>query len=205
MVGPHQHSKLLTVKSFQWVYVIIFIWIIGPFTFFSLVSHEIFDDYVRTYIAPGIQRRFGFRMERRRMYYRGTQPLNVFVIKNLEPEGALTKLGVQNCDVPLGFYHMSDVTFYWQLEKSKGTPVEIRFLNCDEYQKALMSGDLFLAGRAHKIVLWPRQESFNFWSEQRREPSSLVLEISLRLSPRRFRPKNLTYRRRRQCCASDRR
>ena len=162
MIGPPPNSKLLAI---QWVYVTIFVLIIGPFTVFVMFSQELFDGYIRTYIAPGIQRRFGFRMERRRMYYRGTQPFNVFVITRLEPEGVLTKLGVQNCDVPLGFYHMSDATFYRQLEKSRSTPVEIRFLNCEEYEQALMAGDLFLAHRVHKIVLRPRQERFNFWSE----------------------------------------
>ena len=153
MVHARPKSKLLTINAFHWVYLTIFVLIVVPFTVANLHCQELFQVYVRTSIAPSIERQFGFKMERRRMFYRNVQPLSVFVIKGLEPDGVLAKLGVRDCDVPVGFFHMSDVAFYRQLEKSGSNTVEIGFINCNEYERTLASGDLFIIDRVHKIVL----------------------------------------------------
>ena len=160
MIGPRSKRTLLTVTPFHWAYVTIVVLIIGPFTVVTMYCQDFFDGYVRTFVGPRFQRQFGFKMEVRRMYYRKKQPLSVFVIKDLKPDGEFAKLGVRNCDVPVGFFHMSDASLYRKLERSMREPVEVRFINCEEYEKEFMSGDLLLSNRVHRIVLWPKQEHF---------------------------------------------
>jgi hypothetical protein len=149
-------GNLVTVKPINWVYVTVVLLLIGPLSIAVVYSGELYNGYVRTYIAPRIQRQFGFKMERRRMHYR-TQALDVFVIKGLNPDGVLAKAGVRNGDVPVGDYHVSDVTFYRELEESRKRAVEIHLVNCAEYEGLLKSGDLDLFDRGH-IVTVPRGE-----------------------------------------------
>lgn len=160
MIGPRPKNNLLTLRPFHWAYVLIVVFVIGPFMFATTYSQELFDGYVRTFIGPGLQQKFGFKIEVRRMYYRNTQPLSVFVIKSLKHDGELAKLGVRNCDVPVGYFHMTDAAFYRKLERSAYQTVDIRFINCDEYQAALKSGDLNLEPHVRKIVLQTNQQRF---------------------------------------------
>jgi len=145
-------SNLITVKPIHWVYVTVVLLLIGPFSIAVVYSNELYNGYVRTYVAPRIQRQFGFRMERRRMYYH-TQGLDVFVIEGVNPGGVLAKAGVRNDDVPVGVYHMSDVEFYRKLDGSQEKAVEIQLVNCGEYEGLLKSGDLDLFDRGHKVTI----------------------------------------------------
>jgi hypothetical protein len=149
-------SNLVTVKPMHWVYVTIIILLIGPFSLAVVYSDELYNGYFRTYTAPAIQRQLGFKMGRRRMYYH-TQALDVFAVEGLEPGGILAKAGVQNCDVPVGIYHLSDVEFYRKLQQSAKKAVEIQLVNCAEYEELLRAGDLDLFTRGHKVVI-PRSE-----------------------------------------------
>ena len=149
-------SNLITARPIHWVYLTIFVLLIGPFSMAVVYHDELYNGYVRTYIAPGVQRQFGFRMERRRMYYH-TQAVDVFVIEGLEPDGVLAKAGVQRGDVPVGIYHMSDVAFYQRLQERPKKAVEIHLVNSAEYEGLLKSGDLDLFDRGHRVVI-PRGE-----------------------------------------------
>lgn len=152
-MNQKKSSRLITVKPIHWVYLTVFVLLIGPLLIAALYSDELYNGYVRTYIAPRIQRQFGFKMERRRMYYRGTQELDVFVIEGLEPNGVLAKAGVQNGDVPIGMFHMSDVAFYRRLQERTEKAVEIHLVNCAEYEESLKSGDLILSDLGNRVVI----------------------------------------------------
>ena len=183
MIGPRPNSRLLTLGAVQYVYVMIVILVIGPFTVATMYSQDFFDAYVRTFIGPQLQRKFGFRMEVRRMYYRKRQPLSVFVIKDLNPDGEFARLGVRNCDVPVGYFHMSDASLYRKLKRSESEKVEIRFINCDEYERELESGNLYLASRVRKIFPATNQERFQ--SSTFCRSSSGLLQESLCLKRKR--------------------
>jgi len=157
--SPSQ-SRLFTLGAFHYVSVMMVILIIGPFTVAAVYSQDFFDAYVRTVLGPRLRRKFGFRMEVRRMYYRKRYPLSVFVIKNLKPGGEFARLGVRNCDVPVGGFHMTDAALYRNLVRSEHTKVEIRFINCDVYERHLESGDPLLEPYDHKISLATNQERF---------------------------------------------
>ena len=160
MTGPQSKSRLLTLGPIHYVYVTIVVLVIGPFTVMTMYSQDFFDGYVRTFIGPRLQRKFGFKMEMRRMYYRKKQAVSVFVIKNLTPDGEFARLGVRNCDVPVSFTHMSDASLYRKLEKSESRKVEIRFVDCGTYERELESGDLFLAPHEHKIFPLTNEKRF---------------------------------------------
>jgi hypothetical protein len=157
---PPSRSRLFTLGAFQYVYVMMVILIIGPFTVAALYSQDFFDAYVRTVLAPRLRRKFGFTLEVRRMYYRKRHPLGVFVITNLKPNGEFARLGVRNCDVPVGGFHMTDAELYRALKRSEHTKVEIRFINCDEYAGELDSGDLILAPHERKLSPATNRERF---------------------------------------------
>ena len=154
MTGKKAGHDLVTLRRSQWVYLMIWTLLIGPFWLAVACHDEIYAAYVRTYVAPGVRRQFGFRVERQRMHYL-TQPLDVFVIADTSPQGALAKAGVLNNDVPVTYIHMSDVGFYLKLRQSRGGPVEIRLANRDEYREWLKSGDAFPL-KWRKVVI-PRQ------------------------------------------------
>jgi hypothetical protein len=132
--------------------------LIGPFTIAVLYSDQLYAAYVRTYVGREVQHRFGFRMERKTMYYRKVQRLDVFVITALEPDGVLAKAGVKNNDVPLISYHMSDVDFYLRLRRSQKEAIELRLINVDEYEDWLKTGDAYSLFRdRERKVLIPQQ------------------------------------------------
>ena len=156
-MNQKKSSRLITIKPIHWVYLTTFVLLIGPLLVASVYSDELYNAYVRTYIAPGVQRQFGFKMQRRKMYYRGTQELDVFVIEGLEPNGVLAKAGVQNGDVPIGMFHMSDVAFYRKLQERPAGTVEIHLVNCTEYEELLKSGNLILSDVGNRVVI-PKSE-----------------------------------------------
>ena len=152
-MNQKKSSRLITIKPIHWVYLTVFVLLIGPLLIATLYSDELYNAYVRTYIAPSVQHQFGFKMERRQMYYRGTQELDVFVIEGLEPNGLLAKAGVQNCDVPIGVFHMSDVAFYRRLQERPKERVEIHLVNCAKYEELLKSGNLILSDVGNRVVI----------------------------------------------------
>jgi hypothetical protein len=153
MARSHTTSNLLTIQPFQWAFLTIFVLLIGPLIVASLFSDTLFRAYARDCMAPRLQSEFGFRMEKRRMYY-GRQPLNVFVIQGIKRDGILARIGIRNGDIPIGMFHMSDVNFYWTLERSRTTPVEIRLIRCNDYKEMLRSGDLLMSHHWRKAFLF---------------------------------------------------
>jgi hypothetical protein len=146
-------ARFLTLTLSPWVYVTIIVLLIGPFSVAVVYSDQIVDAYVRAYVGPEVQDQFGFRMERKRMYYRQVQSLDVFVITAIEPDGVLARAGVKNGDVPLSSIHMSDVDFYRRLRRSKKEAIKQIVIGCDEYEDWLKTGKSSLYDRARKVVI----------------------------------------------------
>ena len=152
-MNQKKNIRLITVRPIHWVYLSIFVLVISPLLIATLYADGLYNGYVRTYIGPRIQRQFGFKMERRRMYYRGRQRLDVFVIESLEPNGLLAKAGVQNGDVPIEMFHLSDVAFYRRLQESPAKAVEIHLVNCAKYEESLKSDNLFMSDLGNRVVI----------------------------------------------------
>lgn len=157
MKGKKPGANFITLQRGQWAYLTITVLLIGPFWVAVACSEEIYAAYVRTYVAPEVQRRFGFKVGRERMYYGARrQPLDVFFINATEPDGVLARAGALSGDVPVGAYHWSDVGLYVRLRESRRRPVELHLVNRDQYREWLKTGDDLLFERQRKIVI-PRQ------------------------------------------------
>lgn len=140
------------MKHSQWLYVTVCVLLIGPFSLAVVYSEDIYSAYVRTYVAPRLRRQYGFRLERRPMYFHA-QPLNVYFIASIDPAGVFAKAGVREGDVPVADYHISDVALYKRLLDERGDAAVLQLINGDEYESMLKEGDLDLYCRGHKVSI----------------------------------------------------
>ena len=153
----HKPAHLFIAPTgIHWLCIAIIALLLVPLTIFSLEPDRIYNAYFRTFATPAVEREFGFRMERTRMYFH-TQALEVFVIKSLEPEGVLAKAGVRVGDVPLGTYMpKNDVAFCRDLLRSHAQITQIHLVNGDEYEARLGRGESSITNVGYNAII-PKQ------------------------------------------------
>ena len=134
MQRPAALRPISSTRS-QWVYLFVTLLIVLPLILAFVFSNQIYAVYLREFVAPRLEREFGFKAGRTQVQFRGRTD-QVFAVLRVTPGGILHRAGVEPGDIPVGYQHGFETGFLQDLVWAKeGHAVEIELARPPDLEK----------------------------------------------------------------------
>jgi hypothetical protein len=128
MAGPARWNAI-TRGHRQWLYLALVTIVVIPIVLIVTFLPHIQTAYVRQFVLPKWEKRFGFLHGRTTLQMNGGTH-EVFAIATVVPGGAFARAGVLPGDVPVGYQHGFEGGFYSNLRRLESEPsVTFQFIN----------------------------------------------------------------------------
>ena len=128
--------ELFSFKHKQWLLIAVTTLVVTPLMMTGIFYGQFRTAVLRKFFVPGIEAKFGYKTEPRRLYY-GEQPLDIYVVSSIEPNGRMAAAGLRIGDVPLGIFHMSDVGLAEELATADASPIRLKVVDIEFYEEWL--------------------------------------------------------------------
>ena len=128
--------ELFSFKHKQWLLIAVTILVLAPLMMTGIFYGQFRTAVLRKFFVPGIEARYGYKTESRRLYY-GEQPLDVYVVSSIEPNGRMAAAGLRIGDVPLAIFHMSDVALADELSLTDASQIKLTVIEIESYEEWL--------------------------------------------------------------------
>jgi hypothetical protein len=128
MAGPPRLNAI-TLGQRQWLHVAVVTFIVLPIVLIVTFLPQMQTAYVRHFVLPQWEKRFGF-LHGRTTLQMGGGTQEVFAIVSVVPDGTFGRTGVLPGDVPVGYQHGFESGFYRDLARlESGHTVTLQFIN----------------------------------------------------------------------------
>lgn len=148
--------ELFSFKHKQLLLIAVTTLVLAPLMMTGVFYEQFRTAVLRKFLVPGIEAKYGYKTESRRLYY-GEQPLDVYVVSFVEPNGRMAAAGLRIGDVPMGLFHMSDVALADKLSATDAFQVPQTVIEIGSYEELLRNNlggpmwekrrDLIVSGR----------------------------------------------------------
>jgi hypothetical protein len=115
MVGPAR-SNAITLGHRQWLYLAVVTIVVLPMVLVVTFLPQIQTAYVRQFVLPEWEKRFGFFHGRTTLQMNGGMQ-EVFAIVSVVPGGKFASAGLLPGDVPVGYQHGFESGFFSDLRR----------------------------------------------------------------------------------------
>lgn len=132
--------ELFSFKHRQWLLIAVVIFVVAPLVMISLFYGHFRTAVLRKFLVAGVEARSGYKTEPRRLYYR-EQPLDVYVVSSIEPNGRMDAAGLRIGDVPMEVFHMTDVSLAEKLSAPDASTIRLEVIDIESYAE-WVSNDL---------------------------------------------------------------
>lgn len=128
--------ELFGFRHQQWLLVAVTTLVVVPLMMIGVFYGQFRTTVLRKFFVPGVEARYGYKMEPRRLYY-GKQPLDVYVISSIQPNGRMAAAGGQVGDVPVGLFHINDVALAEKLSAPDASQILLNVIEIGFYEEFL--------------------------------------------------------------------
>jgi S1-C subfamily serine protease len=119
----------ITLGYRQWTLVAIIALLVLPIVLILTFLPQIHTAYVRQFVLPGWEARFGFSHGTTKLQF-GKAEYEVFAIAEVSPAGVFERAGIVPGDVPVGYQHGFEAGFYSELAQlESGHSIKLDVIN----------------------------------------------------------------------------